>query len=54
VTGAEALYADMGHFSRPAIQTATIGVVYPALIIAYLGQAAALMVDKSIVGDVFW
>lgn len=36
--GTEALFADMGHFSRQAIQLSTLSLVYPALIITYLGQ----------------
>ena len=46
VTGAEALYADMGHFGRLPIQTAWAGVVFPALALNYLGQGA-LMLDRS-------
>lgn len=40
VTGVEALYADMGHFSRKAISLAWHGVALPALLLNYLGQAA--------------
>ena len=43
VTGAEALYADMGHFGRAPIQAAWIGVVFPALTLNYLGQAALIL-----------
>ena len=43
VTGAEALYADMGHFGRRPIKTAWIYVVLPALMINYLGQGALLI-----------
>jgi KUP system potassium uptake protein len=43
VTGAEALYADMGHFGRKPIQTAWLGFVLPALAINYLGQGALLL-----------
>jgi KUP system potassium uptake protein len=43
VTGAEALYADMGHFGRKPIQLAWFGVVFPALILNYLGQGALLL-----------
>jgi KUP system potassium uptake protein len=43
VTGAEALYADMGHFGRKPIGAAWIWVVLPALMLNYLGQAALLM-----------
>ncbi len=43
VTGAEALYADMGHFGRKPIQLAWLYLVFPALIINYLGQCALLL-----------
>jgi K+ transporter len=54
ITGAEALYADLGHFSRPAIQISTLVLVYPALIIAYLGQGALLMAKPAVHANVFW
>jgi len=43
LTGAEALYADMGHFGRRPIQAAWIFLVFPALLINYTGQAALLL-----------
>ena len=43
VTGAEALYADMGHFGRRPIQTAWLAFVLPSLAINYLGQGALLL-----------
>ena len=43
VTGAEALYADMGHFGRKPIQLAWLVVVFPALALNYLGQGAVLL-----------
>jgi KUP system potassium uptake protein len=43
VTGAEALYADLGHFGRKPIQFAWLAVVFPALAINYLGQGALLL-----------
>lgn len=43
VTGTEALYADMGHFGRPAITTAWLGFAFPCLLLNYLGQAAMIM-----------
>ena len=43
VTGAEALYADMGHFGRAPIRTAWFAIVLPALVINYLGQGALLL-----------
>ncbi len=43
ITGAEALYADMGHFGRRAVTSSWFVVVYPALILNYLGQGALLL-----------
>ena len=43
VTGAEALYADMGHFGRPPIRRAWFLVVFPALILNYMGQGALIL-----------
>jgi KUP system potassium uptake protein len=43
VTGAEALYADMGHFGRKAISIAWLYVAFPCLLINYLGQSALLL-----------
>ena len=40
VTGAEALYADLGHFGRPPIRNAWFALIFPALILNYLGQGA--------------
>ncbi|KAF7094846.1 hypothetical protein CFC21_097122 [Triticum aestivum] len=40
VTGSEAMYADLGHFSQSSIKIAFTSLVYPALILAYMGQAA--------------
>ncbi|KAM7274840.1 hypothetical protein ACFE04_016706 [Oxalis oulophora] len=42
ITGSEAMFADLGHFSYAAIQIAFTSLVYPALILAYMGQAAFL------------
>ncbi|PQQ05930.1 potassium transporter 2-like isoform X2 [Prunus yedoensis var. nudiflora] len=42
ITGSEAMFADLGHFSYSAIQVAFTFLVYPALILAYMGQAAYL------------
>ncbi|KAA2236270.1 potassium transporter Kup [Salinarimonas soli] len=47
VTGAEALYADMGHFGRSPIRTAWIGLVLPALALNYLGQGAMLLAEPE-------
>ncbi len=43
VTGAEALYADLGHFGRRPIQVAWLGLVLPALVINYFGQGALVL-----------
>ena len=43
ITGAEALYADMGHFGRPPIARAWFFLVFPALVLNYLGQAALIL-----------
>jgi KUP system potassium uptake protein len=43
VTGGEALYADLGHFGRAPIRRAWVLIVFPALVLNYLGQAAMLM-----------
>ncbi|MBF0499812.1 MAG: potassium transporter Kup [Candidatus Riflebacteria bacterium] len=48
VTGAEALYADMGHFGREAISFAWYLVAYPALILNYLGQGALLLANPAV------
>jgi KUP system potassium uptake protein len=47
VTGAEALYADMGHFGRRPIQTAWLGLVLPCLALNYIGQGALLLDDAG-------
>jgi KUP system potassium uptake protein len=47
VTGAEALFADMGHFGKLPIRLTWFGAVLPALLINYFGQAGLLLVDPS-------
>lgn len=54
VTGAEALYADIGHFSAPLIRYGWMVVVFPALILNYLGQAAVVTVDANAAGNPFY
>ncbi|MCA9326432.1 KUP/HAK/KT family potassium transporter [Candidatus Saccharibacteria bacterium] len=51
ITGAEALYADMGHFGRPAISAAWFAVVFPALALCYLGQGALMLGGGSHQGN---
>lgn len=47
LTGVEALYADMGHFGRPPIARAWFAVVFPALLLCYMGQGALLLQDPE-------
>ncbi|MGQ0509075.1 MAG: potassium transporter Kup [Betaproteobacteria bacterium] len=54
ITGAEALYADMGHFGRKAIRLAWFGLVAPALVLNYFGQGALLMVDPGALENPFY
>jgi KUP system potassium uptake protein len=54
VTGAEALYADMGHFGRKAITRAWLFVVLPALVLNYLGQGALVIADKTSISAPFF
>jgi KUP system potassium uptake protein len=53
-TGVEALYADMGHFGRPAISRAWLLLVFPACILSYLGQGALILDDPSAVSAPFF
>jgi KUP system potassium uptake protein len=54
VTGAEALYADMGHFGRKAITRAWLFVVLPACTLSYLGQGALVLGNESAVSAPFF
>ena len=54
VTGAEALYADMGHFGRRAITVAWLGGVLPALTLNYFGQGAELLSNHDMVESPFF
>ena len=54
VTGAEALYADMGHFGRFPIRLAWFGFVLPALLLNYFGQGALILSDPSAVKNPFY
>ena len=54
VTGAEALYADMGHFGRKAIMIAWLWVAFPCLILNYLGQSALLLRHPKMVENPFF
>ena len=53
-TGVEALYADMGHFGRPAIRLAWFIIVFPALVLNYLGQGALLLSDPKTADHTFF
>ena len=54
VTGAEALYADMGHFGKGPVRIAWFSLVAPALVLNYLGQGAVLIADPSAVQNPFY
>ncbi len=54
ITGAEALYADMGHFGRKPIQIAWTVLVFPGLALNYLGQGALLMTDPTALENPFY
>ena len=54
VTGAEALYADLGHFGRGPIRFAWLVVVLPALLINYLGQGALVLADPKAIENPFF
>ena len=54
LTGAEALYADMGHFGRRPIRLAWFTFVFPALALNYLGQGALIMSDPKAIANPFY
>src|SRR5207253_5930311 len=54
VTGAEALYADLGHFGKAPIRAAWLCVALPALTINYLGQGALVLADPKAVENPFF
>jgi KUP system potassium uptake protein len=54
VTGAEALYADMGHFGPKPIRLSWSLIVFPALILNYAGQAAIVLAGASTEGNIFY
>lgn len=54
VTGAEALYADMGHFGRGPIKLAWFAIVFPSLILNYAGQAALVLEGAPTDGNIFY
>lgn len=54
VTGAEALYADLGHFGRKPIQAAWIVIVLPALVVNYFGQGALVLANPEAIDNPFF
>jgi len=54
ITGAEALYADMGHFGAKPIRFAWFGMVFPALMINYIGQGALVLRDPAAIKNPFY
>jgi KUP system potassium uptake protein len=54
VTGAEALYADLGHFGRGPIQLAWLGLVLPSLALNYLGQGALVYANPKAIENPFF
>lgn len=54
VTGAEALYADMGHFGRAPIRIGWFWLTFPALVLNYMGQGAVLMADPAALENPFY
>ncbi|MGY4458359.1 K+ transporter [Bradyrhizobium sp. LB13.1] len=54
VTGAEALYADMGHFGRGPIRLAWFAIVFPSLTLNYAGQAALVLEGVPADGNIFY
>ncbi|HET8613848.1 MAG TPA: potassium transporter Kup [Sphingomonas sp.] len=54
VTGAEALYADMGHFGRKAVSIAWLYAAFPCLLLNYLGQSALLLDDPRAIANPFF
>jgi KUP system potassium uptake protein len=54
ITGAEALYADMGHFGRKPIRVAWLGIALPALVLNYFGQGALLLHEPATLANPFF
>ena len=54
VTGAEALYADLGHFGRKPIQVAWFSLVLPALMLNYFGQGALVLANPEAIENPFY
>jgi KUP system potassium uptake protein len=54
VTGAEALYADRGHFGAPPIRMTWFGIVFPAVLLSYLGQGALILAHPATIVNPFY
>lgn len=54
ITGAEALYADMGHFGARPVRMAWYGLVFPALALNYFGQGAMILDDPATIANPFF
>jgi KUP system potassium uptake protein len=54
LTGAEALYADLGHFGKKSIRAGWFYIVFPCLLLNYLGQGAALLSNPSFIDQPFF
>lgn len=54
ITGAEAMYADLGHFNQRAVTLSFCGFVYPCLVVTYMGQAAFVAANPHAYDDPFW
>ena len=54
VTGAEALYADMGHFGKGPIKVSWLGLVFPCLFFNYMGQGALILSNPDAADNPFW
>jgi KUP system potassium uptake protein len=54
ITGCEALYADLGHFGRKAIQFSWLGLVFPSLLCSYFGQTALLLKNPEMAFNPFY
>jgi KUP system potassium uptake protein len=54
ITGAEALYADMGHFGRSPLRRAWFAIVFPALVLNYMGQGALILASPRTIDNPFF
>uniref|UniRef100_K3ZR67 Potassium transporter n=1 Tax=Setaria italica TaxID=4555 RepID=K3ZR67_SETIT len=54
ITGTEAMFADLGHFTAASIRLAFVGVIYPCLVLQYMGQAAFLSKNLTAVDNSFY